>query len=370
MGIEITPYTRDWIPAVAAFNERLAEGGVPPEFRFPASDVPEWLPRLEGRRIYQEFYLAVEGAAVRGAYILKFQDFSFGGETRPLAYYHLPISEGIVNRTYAGVGVRMLQSALKAQPRLFCLGMGGLDRPLPQMLKVVGWHLQPVPFHFKVHHAARFLQQIEPLRRTARQRLVADFAALSGAGRVALGILQRRHRAGRDRSVSVEVVDRFDARVDEVWDRTRARYPPIGCRDRATLGILYPAGTRFVRLQVRRGADVVGWAVLLDTQMRGSKYFGDLRVGSIVDALAAPEDAAAVAQAADDALAERGVDLVVCNHAHGAWTAALTSRGFLAGPSNFIFAASKALQAEVPPSASPMAQPYLMRGDGDGPVNL
>ncbi len=135
MAIAIQPYSADLIPAVKGFNQRLVAGGVAPEFHFPENNIPHWLPKLEGRRIHQEYYLAVDGDCVRGGFILKYQDFFFHGKPQPVVYYHLPISEGIVNKAYAGVGVHMLRSALKLQPMLFALGMGGFDRPLPQMLK-------------------------------------------------------------------------------------------------------------------------------------------------------------------------------------------------------------------------------------------
>jgi hypothetical protein len=141
-------------------------------------------------------------------------------------------------------------------------------------------------------------------------------------------------------------------------------------RDAVTLNILYPAGAKFIRLKVTRRDQVIGWAVVLDTQMRSSKYFGNLRVGSIVDCFAEPENARAVIQAAAACLDERGVDLVACNHAHGAWTDALSGSGFLRGPSNFIYGASKPLRELTTSVAVARGEPYLMRGDGDGPVNL
>lgn len=370
MAIAIKPYTPDWIPAVRAFNQRLADGGVAAEFRFPESDVPTWLPRLDGRRIYQDLYLAVDGNDVRGAYILKFQDFSLRGEIHPLAFYRLPISEGIVNKAYSSVGVHMLRSAMRAEPSLFCLGMGGFDRPLPQMLKAMGWSLHEVPFYFKVNHAARFFRQIVPLRRTASRRLVADLAAFTGTGWAGINILQRIHTAAADRDVSTEPVSGFGDWADQLWRETHSRYPMIASRDRTSLDVLYPAGSNFIALKVSRGARVVGWAIVLDTQMRNSKYFGDLRVGSIVDCLAAPEDARDVVDAAARCLEERGVDLIACNQAHAAWTAALKAAGFLAGPSNFIFAASRPLQDRIALVDWAGGQPYLMRGDGDGPVHL
>src|SRR5262245_43751715 len=98
MAIAIEPYTSAWVPAVEAFNHRLADGGVDRAFQFPEAAVPAWLPKRAGQRVYQEFFLATERDDVRGAYILKFQEFSVGGRMMPIVYYHLPISEGIVDR--------------------------------------------------------------------------------------------------------------------------------------------------------------------------------------------------------------------------------------------------------------------------------
>jgi hypothetical protein len=370
MAIAIQPYTEQWIPAVKAFNQRLAAGGIAPEFHFPESHIPSWLPKLEGRRIYQEFYLATDSDAVRGAYILKFQDFFVGGKIQPVAYYHLPISEGIVNKMYSSIGVHMLRSAIKAQPMLYCLGMGGVDRPLPRMLKAMGWSLSGVPFFFKVNNTPRFLRHMAPLRESALNRRVCDLAAVSGAGAIAINLLQRIHSKRKDRSVTVESVSSFGEWADVLWREYHSHYKLVGTRDAANLKVLYPPDKNFLVIKVSRGAEVLGWAVMLDTQMQNNKYFGNLRVGSIADCMASPDNAQAVIQAASQFLQERGVDLMVCNQSHAAWSAALKSNGFLQGPSNFIFAASKALGELLAPFERNKDQIYFMRGDGDGPVNL
>src|SRR5260370_42324179 len=124
----------------------------------------------------------------------------------------------------------------------------------------------------------------------------------------------------------------------------------IDDRDSETLNILYAAtGNRFLCYKVTRGNGVIGWAVLLDTQMRDHKHFGDLRVGSIVDWLALPEQASGGVRAATRVLEVRGVDLIVSNQSHAAWCAALQSAGFLQGPSNFRFAASRELSKILDP---------------------
>jgi hypothetical protein len=323
---------------------------------------------VDGRRIYQEFYLAVDGNDVRGAYILKFQDFSVRGEVRPVVYYHLPISEGIVNKTYSSVGVHMLRSAMKAQPLLFCLGMGGFDRPLPQMLKALGWNLCAVPFFFRVYHPARFLRQIAGLRQTAGKRLLADLAAMSGIGSIGIRILQGRQAL--DGSAQTEVITEFGSWADELWQQARGGYALAASRTSDNLNVLYPAGKSFLCLRVSRGSEPLGWVVMLDTQMQNNKYFGNLRVGSIVDCFASGENARAVVQAGAAFLGSRGVDLVISNQQHAAWTGAMKSAGFLSGPSNFIFAASRPLSELLSPFDQTQSQVHFTRGDGDGPVNL
>jgi len=370
MAIAIIPYTEDRIPAVQAFNQRLAVGGVAPEFHFPDNNIPRWLPHVDGRRIYQQFYLAVEEDVVRGAYILKSQDFWLHGERKRLVYYHLPISEGIVNKSYSSVGVHMLRSALKAEPALFCLGMGGFDGPLPRMLRAVGWGMSAVPLYFQVHHPERFLRNLTPLRQSASRRFLSDAAASTGIGRFGIKTVQWIRSRAADQGEIAELVRNFGVWADDLWQKCSQHYTLIAARDSATLNILYPEGKSFLCLQVRRGTDIVGWAVLLDTQMRGNKYFGDMRLGSIVDCLALPENAPAVVKKATRFLHDRGVDLVVSNHSHTGWCVAFEANGFLRGPSNFIFAASKPVLEWLAPFEANQNQIYFTRGDGDGPVNL
>lgn len=369
MPIGIQPYNEDMVPAVRAFNQRLAAGGIAPEFHFPESHIPHWLPKTDSRRIYQEYYLAVDDQFVRGGFILKYQEFRLGGEMRLLAYYHHSVSEGVVNKKYAGVGVYMLRSAMKMQPTLFALGMGGFDRPLPIMLKAMRWEMALVPFYFKVNHPSRFLREILPLRSSPVRRAAGGLAAVTGAGWLGIKALHwiRSRTAPR---TSVEVIHSFDSWADDLWRQCSSQYAFIAKRDSATLNILYPSGKSFVCLKVGGADRVAGWAIVLDTQMRENKYFGNLRIGTIADCLAAPTDAPAVVAAAARALQEREVDLVIANHSLCPWRQAFRAAGFLEGPSNFIFAASPAFAENLHPFDRNQLQVYLNRGDGDGPVNL
>jgi hypothetical protein len=238
-----------------------------------------------------------------------------------------------------------------------------MDRPLPRMLAAMGWRLEPVGFYFQVLRPARFLRNIRALRKTAARRSLLDLAASTGAGWLGVQALQMaRFSAGPIAGVKQEQVRGFGSWADQLWEACHRHYVASGLRDSETLNRLYPAGDeRFLIWKSARG-----WAVALDTQMRGDQYFGDLRVGTIVDALAQPEDAPGVIATCAAALAERGVDLIISNQRHRAWAGALRQAGFLEGPSNFIFAVSKKLGEII----GPLEEVHINRGDGDGPIHL
>ena len=372
MPLAIVPYPDDAVPAVRAFNQRLLSGGAPPGLQFPETPHPAWMPGME-------LFLAMDGAVVHGGYILRRHTFSAATATVAAAHYRLPLSEGVVDRAHALLGLRLVRDALAREPRLYALGMGGWDKPLPQMLQRLGWSMCAVPFHFKVVHPARFLRQIRPLRTTPLRRAALDLAARTGAAWLAMKALGIARRLP---PCACRLEDSFGPWADQVWESSLPAYALIGRRDSSTLNQLYPPeDPRFLRVRAAGG-----WAVLLDTPMHDHKQFGDLRVGTIVDCLAPPADAAEIVRAATHLLEQRGVDLIVSNQLHAAWTAALAQSGFRQGPSNFLLALSPALAAA--PSGSPAAGAkgagpnpvndppapfrhfHFNRGDGDGPIHL
>jgi hypothetical protein len=348
--IRVAPFTAEWVPAVRAFNLRIAAS----QFQLPETPRPDWLPGME-------VFLAIEDDSVRGGYILRRQRFWAAGSEVAAAHYRLPLSEGAINRDYASLGLRLVRDALAREPRLYALGMGGWDKPLPQMLKRLGWRMCEVPFHFKVLRPHRFLRQIRSLRTTPLRRLALDAAAFSGAAWLAMRLIGHGAPVG---PVEHELPAAFGAWADDIWEHARASYALTAERGAATLAALYPASdSRFLRLRTAHG-----WALLLDTRMRDHKQFGDLRVGSIVDCMAEPTGAADVMQAATAELERRGVDLIVSNQLHRDWSLALRRAGFRNGPSNFLLALSPALAASAG-DASESAW-HFNRGDGDGPIHL
>jgi hypothetical protein len=359
-------------PAVAAFNERLAAGGVP--WRFPTSSVPVWLPRLPDRNIYQQFFLALDGpGTVRGGYSIKHQLYRIGGQERSIGQIALPLSEGVIDRRYAMVGTQLLLHALRQQPLMYALGMGGQNEPITHLVRAAGWRVTTLPFDFQIVRPTRFLRNVEHLRRSKLRARLLDAAAASGLGWLACRATQllMAKRPPRMPNLEFEEIDEFGDWADDLWAECAPEYRYIAVRDAATLRILYPKGNRrFIRVRIRQANRLVGWAVLLATDLANHKQFGNMRLGSIVDVLSLPEEAEKVIVAAERLLYDKRVDLIVSNQAHGRWHRALSRGGFLGGPSNFLLATSKKLTELLQASNIADDQMHINRGDGDGPINL
>lgn len=376
MAIVIRPYRPGHQPAVAEFNQRLRQGGEDENMVFYRWAEPRWLPRSPESRVYNEYFVAVEGDVVRGGYALKSQEFLFpDGQIRSIGYYHHPLSEGIVNKAHAIVGTLLLRDAMQRAPLLYCLGMGGYDNPLPRMLVRLGWTHCLVPFFFRVVNPARFLRNMQTLRSSASRRFLMDLAAYSGAGWLGSRLFQGYRPLGAPRSGDVECceVASFDASavsLQFLWEQARQTCAFTAVRDAEALRGLYPAAQPLLtRVMVKRKGAVIGWTVVGERR-KDSKY-GDLRVGSVVDCFALPGEMLSVVRGATKTLEQQGFDLILSNQSHQAWSEAFKAAGYLAGPSNFIFAASKKLAELLSPFEEVHPRMHLTRADGDGlPANF
>jgi hypothetical protein len=376
MKIRIVEHSKQWRDALAALNTRLAAGGsdvnipLPPDLNASPPSFHQGLKQIR--------YLALDEAragspAVRGSYALKFQEFWLGGELLSVADFMLPVSEGIVHPAYAPVAMRLLLDALNRQPYLYGLGMGGGSSTVARFLQAAGWRMSSVPFFFSVIHPFKFLRNIVHLRKKSLlHRLTLDTAAYSGAGWTAIRGWDLAHaQPTANGPLRAETVDDFGDWSDEVWKAARPHYGMCTVRDAETLRKMYPReAVGFERIMFSHEEKPVGWALLLNSQLRGHGHFGNMRLGSIVDCLAEPQYAVPIIRQTRAALVRQEVDLVVSNQSHRAWCQAMKAGGFMSGPSNFIFASSKALSRRMDEKQIQPGDIHVNRGDGDGPINL
>jgi hypothetical protein len=373
MAIVIQPYRPEHEPAVAEFNQRLRKAGEEENIVFYRWALPRWLPRTAESRIYNEYFVAVDSGIVRGGYALKTQEFFFpDGQIRSIGYYHHPLSEGIVNKSHAIVGTLLLRDAMQRAPLLYCLGMGGYDRPLPQMLVRLGWTHCLVPFLFRIVNPTPFLRNMQTLRSSPSRTFLLDLAAYSGAGWIGSKLFHgyRALRAPRSSGANCYELASFEtAEVGEslqsLWEQARQTCSLMAVRDAEALRTLYPpAQTHLTRILVRRNGSAIGWAVV--GERRKDTKYGNMRVGSVVDCFALAGELFPVVRGATETLERQGFDLILSNQSHQAWGKAFKDAGYLPGPSNFLFAASKKLAELLAPFEEVRRRMHLTRADGDG----
>jgi hypothetical protein len=364
MNVLIEPCTADRITQLQAFNRKMLAGGLAPEMAFPEGmEFP-----VKGAPIWQESFLAVEGESVHGAYYFTHERYALDGEACWIANYRHPISEVVIDKKYRGLSSTLLHDAYRRQPLLYSVGFGGAS-PNLRRLRAEGWKDVLIPFCFRVVRPVVFLANLAYLRKTFLRRLACDVAARTGVGWLGIKTAQavRAQKWSRPADYSAKLAPEFGLWADELWDVNHRRYRYAAVRDRATLNLRYPPeNARFQRLVIADDKAVAGWAVLLDKRMKGNPYFGDMRVGTIVDSLAAPGREPAVVNAAAAQLEAAGVDILVSNQSSAAWLDAFRKAGFLFGPSNYYLAFSPELTRRLDPLAENMKEFHVNRGDGAG----
>jgi len=367
----VVAQTREETDAVLAFNDRMRAANAPADFLLPDQPNNSHTLGAPPQPIERTKFVVLDADdEVRGGFLLMTQPGWLRAGVVEVANYQAPLSEGIADSRYGMVGMHMLRYVQKHWPLSFVVGMGGMDRPLPRLLQAAGWQLRPVPFLFHVVRASRVLRELRVLQQRTPLRLAARAGAMTGAG--TLGVAALQHRAwtsnAATRSVRFERIERWDEWADMLWTRTRDTTVFSVVRDCATLESLYPlSDPKYLGYVARRGGEIVGWAVALNTQMRGHKHFGDLRVATVLDVAALADDAAAVAAHLRGVLAADGADIVVTNQSHERWIEAFRRAGFLTAPSNYLCAMSKLLSQSV---GDDFSRIHVTRGDGDGRIHL
>jgi len=371
MGLRVVYYEPAHEPAARAFNARMRAAGallfaMPEIAPAPNPDTP--VPGVE----FRHFVVVDDAGEVRGGYFIRTQPFYIRGQVHSVGHYQAPLSEGVADKRYAAVGAAMLAHALAEQPLLFAMGMGGMDRPLPRMLRAMSWTILETPFYFLVLNARRFLRNIGPLRGRMGRRLAADVLAFSGLGGLALkGIQRARTRNRFDERYARRPIQDFSEWADRIWQASVKQYSLSAVRTADYLRFIYPrTESRYYGVQLTAGDAPAGWVEMLDCQIRDRSYFGEMRVAALVDGAGPPAAIPSLVHSGVEAARERNADIVISNQMHQDWTSALKAVGFWKGPSNFLLAMSKELRKLVEPLEEAIPRIHFNRGDGDGRVNL
>lgn len=356
MAIQFVPFVSEHEAAVRAFNGRMKAGQASTPFLL--QDVASHEPGYAGAR----HFLAVEGEDVRGGYFEVPYEVYAGGRRGVAVNCQSPLSEGLIDSKYMMLPAQMFKFILKQNPFVFVVGMGGLQNPLPRLLKAAGWAVDAIPFFFRVCRAGRFLRHMPMLQTPAWKRLAAQAGALSGLSGLAFRAVHRSQNLPGGKW-NLEPGE-WGPWCDAIWNEYLPEINFGAWRDERALRTLYPPGRAIAPLVLWRDGRIEGWSAVLLTPMKAHKNFGDLTVGTILDAVARPAARSALIELTTRHLAKCGADLVVTNQSHQSWIAATRAAGFRPGPSNYVLAASPKL------AAAAGGRIHITRGDGDGRINL
>jgi len=377
MKMHIVPHSPGHRDAVDAFNRRMHDAGS--RWGFYTESTCDWIPNIEGRRVWREFHLAVEeDGTVRGGYALKPQPWMIAGHEQVVTDWQGPFSEGAISSRFAALGLRMVRDMLRKRPLLYSWGHGGDDEPMVRMLRTMGWLIHPTPACVYIVHPYRFLRRNRYLRSSTVRAFGLDALAASGLGWMGIKLLHAflaaKRRAPADmRGVQTEVVAQFGPWADSLWERCSGDYAAIAVRSADLMNALLPVIGRWptaTRLRVRHAGADIGWAAVMDTQMKDDARFGSMRVGSIIDCLARPQDSATIVAAATRYLREQGVDMILSNQADPRWSAGFGANGYAVLAGKRLFAASPALRTALRPWDQVSRGLHLTNLDGHGPHGL
>ncbi len=370
MSVTIELYeTGEQAREATAFNQRMRACG---QNVFLLTEYPPGM-EPDDAAIRNRYYVARDAGSVRGGLLLATYPAWFGAATEvDVVNCREPLSEGIIDPAYRLLGLRLLKFMEQQGPRLFALGMGSEQNAFPRFLKAAKWRLSPVPFLFRVARAGAFLREVRLLQTSPARRLLARLGAATGAGQLGFTALQFRAAGAAlaSRGMTVTPVAEWGSWVDGLWERCRAEISFSVRRDLRTVRELYPLDGRSRGFCVSRNGQPVGWVAAQLSQMKDHKYFGNLRVATLLDGMALPDAMREVVSQVSGALVQEGAELLVTNQSHTAWVRAFRSAGYLAGPSNYILALSKQLAAEIAEQPEGLARMHFTRGDGDGRGHL
>jgi len=361
------------LAAVARLNRRLKAGGRDDEMPLEPALPGETQYRPEGFPVYRRMIIAEDGQEVRAAMLLCHHNVFIHGVRRDFCWTKMPLSEGIIDLKYSLAIVQLIKRALDYQPFMMGVGAGTSNSEGYRFFVKLRWRCQSVPFFFYPVNVSKVLRGLRYLKNSPRLRYGASLGAYSGLGAGVSGLLALRRKIATALSgYEDSVVEGFDEWADHIFYNSLSDYPVAIRSDATSLNIVYPPDDhRYIRLKVmRKGAKTeVGWIVMASKQMSDNHYFGDLKVGALVDGFGRSEDLPALVAAGLNHMVGVGVDIIVANFSHAAWVEACRRSGMLSGPSNFqVFVSPKGgLLLEEP---CPLHQIHVARGHSDGMDNL
>jgi hypothetical protein len=342
--------------AVRDFNNRLQSSG---------TEVPFLLPEWSAERCShpKQPWLLLAGNDIRGGVLLTQHRARIGSDEQIAVNIQAPLTEAVINPQFASLSVGLFREIQRRFTFAYAVGMGGLDKPMPRLLKALKWQVDLTPFRFVPLNVGRVATSVKAIRDRIPP-LLMPFTELAGTLVTPLFRQVLSIRGARDLGV-VSKAEESTAAVAVAW-AAMSRSINFGLtRDINAAAALYAVNENEIVLQRRSDPRCV--AVVRIRHLDTRSPFAGLTVATVLELLAPNErEVGLLSRQVLGYLARCDVDIAVTNISNAAHVRSLDGSGWLRGPSNYVLALSPAMaSAGVTADTS-----YVTRTDGDGRLNL
>ena len=362
--MEFVKYEEALKPLIKDFNKRLYDGGARESNHvFPLGSEELDFSGSENL-VYQEIFLAIEAGFVRGAIIIKHQNYLINGVVRDFVDFQHPLTEAVINKKYSRLSVVLLNK-FSNYDYIHGLGMGGVDQALPQMLKMLKYSVIAVPFFFCPIDFGKLARIVFKKKKIKENALLRCGSILMSQVSYGLSFLRHRFLKKRLRGFELKAIDEFSDEESDLWEQVKGDYSLIALKTKEELNAVYSNKKfNFKKYRVYQNKKYLAWFSVLITKFEDDKYFLNSRVCALVDIVGERGNLDRVLDMVKLLSFDNQCDLIIHNNTNAVFNNALKRNQFLEGPSNQAFAI-KTNTEEVDLDRS-----WITRIDGDGPINL
>lgn len=161
--------------------------------------------------------------------------------------------------------------------------------------------------------------------------------------------------------------------MDQIWEAVKDSYGCIATRDVATVNRLiapdrWPHGKLY---QFTHKGQPVGWGAVRVSEKKDNRRFGNMTLGTILDALALPGYERDVCAALSRVLADQNPDIIITHMTHKRWRQGLKRSGFVELANRRAFCATPDLADKLGNDLDGFVEKaHLTPIDADGPHGL
>ncbi len=354
-NIRLIEYNKSFNSSLESFNKRIRDSGNV----FPN---PEEWQYYEGDLINQKFYVLIDQDKIISAICaIKNQIYLLKGNEINFQFIEYPISLSVVDSKYATDSIFLLKKITSASENMHGIGMGGLEEPLPKILRTLKFKTMLIPFFSYPISIQRFIELI------LRRKTGYDFKYLISIFCLFDFILKCFH-SFKDKFFSknfhFEEFNEFADTDNALWDSISNDFDLIAIKNKQNLNALYNKTPHHLhKFKIFENGKYLGWAILKITKHSKNKYFNNCTTATIVDLLCNQTDYDLFLTIIKRISRINKADMVLVNSTFGKFNDRLKKSHFIPIPSNYGFAYKTNIEFST-------SNAWLTRADGDGPINL